>query len=284
MFMCKLKDMTSAPNHSLAPWTQAWYDYQKSALGESACRQLGFYVIPDELTISVIIPFLNEQATLSEVIRQVVAVPIRKQIVLVDDGSSDGSLELVSILANELQDTLNTFRVESHETNSGKGRALRTGFTHVSGDIVIIQDADLEYSPDEFPRLIQPIVEQNADVVYGSRFLGERSAQAGYYWNYVGNRLITTLSNAFTNLKLTDIETCHKVFRREVVDAIAPKLVSDGFSIEPELTARIARANYRVFEVPIKYTGRTYEEGKKIRFWKDGLSAAWSIVRFGLFD
>ncbi len=275
--------MTSASNNPLAPWSQAWYDYQKTALGESACRQLGFYVIPDGLTISIVIPFLNEQATLPEVIKQVVAVPIRKQIVLVDDGSTDDSFAIVSELAKKLTDEMNCFQIESHASNFGKGRSLRTGFAAATGDIVIVQDADLEYSPDEFPRLIQPIIEQQADVVYGSRFLGERSSQAGYYWNYIGNRVITTLSNVFTNLNLTDIETGHKVFKRDVLKQIGPKLISDGFSIEPELTARVAKANFRVFEVPVQYAGRTYEEGKKIRFWKDGLSALWSIVRFGLF-
>lgn len=281
--------MTDSPNNSLTPWSQPWYEYQKSALGESACRQLGFYVIPKEIVVSVVIPFFNEQQTLEVVVNKVAAIPITKEIILVDDGSTDRSPAIAQSLAGKFNskkfdDT--RIQVETHKANLGKGVALKTGFAAATGDIVIVQDADLEYDPDEIPRLIQPIIEQNADVVFGSRFLGDShraGQQAGYFWNYIGNRFLTTLSNVFTNLKLTDIETGYKVFTREVIDAIAPRLVSKGFSIEPEMTARVARQKVRVYEVPISYSGRTYAEGKKIR-WHDGLDAVWSIVRFGLFD
>lgn len=281
--------MTDSPDNFLTPWTQAWYDYQKSALGESACRQLGFYVIPPEIVVSVIIPFFNEEETLETVVNKVAGIPVAKEIILVDDGSTDGSPAIARSLAEALiknsNETKTRIRIETHPTNLGKGVALKAGFSSASGDIVIVQDADLEYDPDEIPRLIQPIVEGKADVVFGSRFLGQSQKagqEAGYFWNYVGNRFLTTLSNAFTNLKLTDIETGYKAFTREVVDTIVPNLVSRDFSIEPEITARVAREKVRVYEVPISYSGRTYAEGKKIR-WHDGLKAIWSIVRFGLF-
>jgi glycosyltransferase involved in cell wall biosynthesis len=283
--------MTPSPENSLTPWTSAWYEYQKSALGESACRQLGFYVIPEEIIVSIVIPFFNEQQTLETIVNKVAAIPIAKEIILVDDGSTDGSPAIARSLAekfNRPDDVreINQIRIETHKTNLGKGTALRTGFKSATGDIVIVQDADLEYDPDDIPRLIQPIIEQKADVVFGSRFLGDSQRagqQAGYFWNYVGNRFLTTLSNVFTNLKLSDIETGYKAFTREVIDAIAPSLVSKRFDFEPEITARIAREKVRVYEVPISYTGRTYAEGKKIR-WYDGLEAIWSIVRFGLFN
>lgn len=281
--------MNDGPKHLLRPWSQAWYDYQKSALGESACRQLGFYVIPDDTVVSVIVPFHNEQQTLQTIVERVAAVPIAKEIILIDDGSTDDSPQIARRLADEVGNpdiANNRIRIQTHKTNRGKGEALKTGFALVSGDVVVLQDADLEYDPLDIPRLLQPIMEQKADVVYGSRFLGNPSRaghQAGYFWNTVGNRFLTSLSNAFTNLKLTDIETGYKAFTREVVDAIAPSLVSQGFAIEPEITARVAREKVRVYEVPVGYSARTFAQGKKIR-WYDGLEAAWSIVKFGLFD
>lgn len=285
--------MTDSPDNSLTPWTRAWYEYQKSALGESACRQLGFYVIPEQIVVSIVIPFFNENRTLETVVNNVAAIPIAKEIILVDDGSTDGSAAIAHSLAKALRtDSAGNsnnqlmIRLETHKTNQGKGLALKTGFASVTGDIVIVQDADLEYDPKDIPRLIQPIIEQKADVVFGSRYLGDSQRaghQAGYFWNYLGNRFLTTVSNVFTNLNLTDIETGYKAFTREVIDAIGPSLVSHGFAIEPEITARIARQNVRVFEVPISYNGRTYAEGKKIRL-HDGLEAVWSIARFGLFD
>ncbi|MFK7768663.1 MAG: glycosyltransferase family 2 protein [Mariniblastus sp.] len=276
--------MSRSPNNQLTPWSQAWYDFQKSSLGETACRQLGFYVIPNELVLSVVIPFFNEERTLESILNRVADVPIRKQIILVDDGSSDGSRAIVTRLIQRFQtDDRNEVCLLCHPTNQGKGAALKSGFAIATGSIVIVQDADLEYDPIEFPRLIQPIVEGRADVVYGSRFLGDKAHSALYFWHRVGNRFLTTLSNVFTNLNLSDIETCYKVFRREVVQDIGTKLVSQRFGVEPEITARIARRKYRVFEVPISYAGRTFAEGKKIS-WRDGFEAVWCIVRFGLAD
>jgi glycosyltransferase involved in cell wall biosynthesis len=275
--------MAQTPNNSLVPWSKPWYDFQKSSLGETACRQLGFYVIPDGICLSVVIPFFNEQPTLAKLVNNVVAVPIRKEIILVNDGSTDRSPEIANELVTKFaNDPNNQLCIKTHQTNLGKGAALKTGFLVATGDILIVQDADLEYDPNEFPRLIQPIIEGKADVVFGSRFLGDQPHRALYFWHYLGNRFLTTLSNIFTNLNLTDIETCYKVFRREVIEDIGPNLVSQRFGIEPEITARVARKKYRVYEMSVSYSGRTFAEGKKIS-WKDGIDAMRCIVRFGLF-
>jgi glycosyltransferase involved in cell wall biosynthesis len=199
----------------------------------------------------------------------------RKQLILVDDCSTDGTTELIRAEIEPLVD-----RVVYHERNRGKGAAIRSGLEHVTGDIVIIQDADLEYDPHEYPKLIGPIVEGKADVVYGSRFTGEGPHRVHLFWHYVGNRILTLLSNVFTNLNLTDMETCYKVFRTEVIRSI--RIRQNRFGIEPELTAKIARLGCRVYEVGISYYGRSYEEGKKIG-WKDGVKAIYCIVRYGLF-
>ena len=280
--------------HEPQPWTRDWYETLRAQLGETACRQLGFYAVPPEVMLSVVIPVYNEVDTLEHLIGRVKAVPIRKEIVLVDDCSSDGTRELLKRLEDEQREreasqsgdvTRNTNRltVIYHEKNQGKGGAVRTGFGAVRGDYVIIQDADLEYNPAEYPRLLRPIVEGKADVVYGSRFLGDQEHRVLYFWHYLGNRFLTTLSNCMTNLNLTDMETCYKVFRREVIDEIAPLLRQNRFGIEPEMTARIARRHYRIYEMSISYSGRTYEQGKKIG-WKDGFSAIWCIIRYGLCD
>jgi glycosyltransferase involved in cell wall biosynthesis len=245
-------------------------------LGEGVCRQIGVYPIPDDFKLSVVIPVYNEKQWISEVIRRVRAVPIPKEIVIVDDCSTDGTREILRDYADQ-DDFLICFQTR----NQGKGAALREGFRRATGNVILVQDADLEYDPAEYPRLIQPILENRADVVFGSRFIGP-SHRVLYYWHYVANRLLTTLSNMFTNLNLTDMETCYKVFRREVLAEI--ELKSNRFGFEPEITAKVARRrgpSWRIYEVPISYSGRTYEEGKKIGF-RDAVSALYCILRFWL--
>ena len=267
---------------SHAPYSQDWYDNLEQLLGPTVCRQLGLYVIPPETHLSVVIPVYNEVATLEEIIKRVREVPISKEIILVDDCSVDGSRELLESLEQaEKDDDYTTFKVAFHKVNRGKGAAVRTGFALAEGNIVLIQDADLEYDPAEYPRLIKPIIDGQADVVYGSRFLGDQPHRVLYFLHYVANRFLTTLSNLFTNLNLTDMETCYKVFRHEVIESILPLLQQDRFGIEPEMTARVARHRFRVYEVAISYSGRTYGEGKKIGL-KDGFAALWCIVRYGL--
>ena len=275
------------------PHSEEWFESLKNTLGEAACRQLGFYVIPSDQLLSVVIPVYNERETLLDLLERVKAVPIRKEIVLVDDCSRDGTRDLLKQLEDEQRDreaadsesrqATNRLTIVYHEKNQGKGAAVRTGFAAVSGDIVLVQDADLEYDPAEYPRLLHPIIEGKADVVYGSRFLGDQPHRVLYYWHYLANRALTSLSNTFTNLNLTDMETCYKVFRREVIDEIAPRLRQNRFGFEPEMTARIARRHYRVYEMSISYSGRTYDQGKKIG-WRDGLSALWCIIRYGMKD
>ncbi len=266
------------------PYSAEWYESLRLVLGESGCRQLGFYQVPDDFVLTVVIPVYNELHTLPVLLDRVRAVPLRKEIILVDDCSRDGTTDLLKeYAAQEQTDPRNTLRVLYHEENRGKGAAVRTGFLAATGDVVIVQDADLEYDPSEIPRLLQPIVEGEADVVFGSRFLGERPHRVLYFWHFLGNKFLTTLSNCFTNLNLTDMETCYKLFRREVLQVIAPKLKQNRFGFEPEITARVARLRCRVFELGVSYHGRTYEEGKKIG-WRDGFNALWCIVRYGLGD
>jgi len=246
-------------------------------LGVSACRQLGIYPLPEGFKLSVVIPVYNEKQWVRKLVERVQVVPIPKEIILVDDCSTDGTREILRDLSGE------GIRLYFQERNQGKGAALREGFAHVTGNVVIVQDADLEYDPAEYPRLIQPIIENRADVVYGSRFIGE-SHRVLYFWHYVANRALTSLSNFFTNLNLTDMETCYKVFRREVLSKL--KLKSNRFGFEPEITAKIAKKRdpaWRVYEVPISYSGRTYEEGKKIGL-KDAFTALYCIIRFWLMD
>ena len=248
-------------------------------LGEGACRQLGIHPVPEGFKLSVVVPVFNELQWVREIVRRVDAVPIPKEIILVDDFSTDGTRE---ILKNEMEPRPNC-KVIYHEKNQGKGSALRTGFKHATGDVILVQDADLEYDPAEYPRLIQPILDGRADVVYGSRFIGDNH-RVLYFWHSVANKGLTLLSNFFTNLNLTDMETCYKVFRREVLEGITLK--SDRFGFEPEITAKIARKknpSWRIYEVPISYSGRTYEEGKKIGL-KDAFNALWCIVRYWLRD
>jgi len=249
----------------------------QALLGPAACRQLGIYPLPEAFKLSVVIPVYNEKQWIRDLVRRVQAVPIPKEMVIVDDCSTDGTRDILGELASD------SIRVFFQERNQGKGAALREGFRHVTGNIVIVQDADLEYDPAEYPRLIQPIIENRADVVYGSRFIGE-SHRVLYFWHYVANRTLTALSNFFTNLNLTDMETCYKVFRREVLTDL--KLRSNRFGFEPEITAKIAKKRqpaWRVYEIPISYSGRTYEEGKKIGL-KDAFVALYCVIRFWLMD
>jgi glycosyltransferase involved in cell wall biosynthesis len=225
--------------------------------------------------LSIIIPCYNERSTIEAVIDAVRAAPGgEKEIIVVDDCSRDGSGEL---LEGPLRAKVD--RVLRHPVNRGKGAALRTGIAHATGDIVIIQDADLEYDPQQYPLLIEPILQDKADVVYGSRFLGGGPHRVLYFWHRVGNGLLTLLSNMFTNLNLTDMETCYKVFRRDIIQSI--RIEEERFGFEPEITAKIAKLRCRIFEVGISYYGRTYEEGKKIG-WRDGVRAMWCIARYNL--
>jgi glycosyltransferase involved in cell wall biosynthesis len=246
----------------------------QTLLGKTICRELGVYPLPEGLRISVVVPVYNEKATVVEIVRRIREVPIPKEIILVDDCSTDGTRDVLATI-----DRGDDLRIVLHERNRGKGAAVRTGFAQATGDIVIIQDADLEYDPTQYHRLIQPIVEGVADVVYGSRFLPVGPHRVLYFWHQVGNRLLTMLSNMFTDLNLTDMETCYKVFRREVIQAILPTLKEDRFGVDPELTAKVARRKYRVYEVGISYFGRTYQEGKKIGL-SDACRVFWSILKY----
>ena len=246
----------------------------QTAFNEDFYREFGIYPLPEGLRISVVVPVYNERATIAELIRRVRAVSIPKEIIVVDDCSTDGTREALAQITPG-----DDLRILYHEKNAGKGAALRTGFARVAGDIVIIQDADLEYDPRQYARLIQPIVEGMADVVYGSRFLPAGMHRVLYFWHSVANRALTLLSNIFTDLNLTDMETCYKVFRRSVIEAILPTLKEDRFGTDPELTAKIARRKYRIYEVGISYFGRTYQEGKKIGL-ADACRVSWSIIRY----
>ncbi len=230
------------------------------------------------MKLSIVVPVYNEKFFIKEIVQRILQAdihPVEKEIIIVDDGSTDGTRE---ILKNEIEPLVN--KVIYKEKNQGKGAALRTGFAHVTGDVVVVQDADLEYDPAEYRKLLQPILDGKADVVYGSRFVGSEPHRVLLFWHYVGNNLITFLSNMFTNLNLTDMETCYKMFRREVIESII--IEQNRFGFEPEITAKIAKGNWRIYEVGISYAGRSYAEGKKIT-WKDGLHAIWCILKYNIF-
>jgi len=228
------------------------------------------------LNLSVIIPVFNERETVEEIIRRVQAVQVGldKEIIIVDDASQDGTRQILENLEAP------NLKILYHSKNKGKGAALRTGFSHTKGDIILIQDADLEYNPQDYPKLLEPILDGRADVVYGSRFLGSPH-RVLLFWHYVGNKILTTLSNMISNLNLNDMETCYKVFKREVLERI--KLKSNRFGFEPEFTIKVAKLKYRIYEVPISYSGRDYSEGKKIG-WKDGIAAIFHIIRYKFFN
>jgi len=227
------------------------------------------------MKLSVVVPVYNERATVREVIGRVLAVPIDIELLCIDDGSSDGSREILA----ELQQKHPQIRALLQPRNMGKGAALRRGIQEATGDFVIIQDADLEYDPADYPQLLEPLIQGRADVVFGSRFLGNGPHRVLYFWHSVGNSILTLLSNCLTNINLSDMETCYKVFRREVIQSIP--LEENRFGFEPEITVKVARRKLRIYEVGISYSGRTYEEGKKIG-WKDGVRALYCLVKYSL--
>lgn len=230
--------------------------------------------IPDRC-LGVVIPVYNEEKTLNLIVKRVLARPEVGEIVMVNDCSTDGTWEAME----EIAKSDDRIRIFSHKVNMGKGAALRTGFEHVNSEFIIIQDADLEYDPDEYPKLLAPIISGKADVVYGSRFLGSGMHRVLYYWHSVGNNMLTLLSNMLTNINLTDMETCYKVFRSEVIKELT--IEEDRFGFEPEITAKVAKMKVPLYEVAISYYGRTYEEGKKIG-WKDGMRAVWCILKYNI--
>src|SRR5205809_5322671 len=229
------------------------------------------------MKLSVVMPVYNERATLRAVIERVLAAPLEIELLCVDDGSRDGSREILA----DLQAAHPQIRIFLQAQNQGKGAALRRGISEASGDFVIIQDADLEYDPIEYPLLLEPLVQDKADVVYGSRFLGAGPHRVLYFWHSVGNSVLTLISNCLTNINLSDMETCYKVFRREIIQAIP--IEENRFGFEPEITVKVAKRRLRIYEVGISYWGRTYEEGKKIG-WKDGVRALWCLFKYSLKD
>ena len=249
-------------------------DILQSLLGETACRRLSIFQLPADFVLSVVIPIFNEVETLAKVVQAVRESGVRCEIILVDDGSTDGTRELLESWQDD--EDLN---ILMHDKNQGKGAALKTGFDQATGDAVIVQDADLEYTPQDFITLLQPIVEDGADVVYGSRFIpGMRNVPR--LRHYIVNKTVTWWSNLFTNFLLTDMETCYKVFRRDVIQKVSPTLQEKRFGIEPEITAKLSRIKgIKLREVPIRYYPRSYDEGKKIG-WRDGLRALWCAMRY----
>ncbi len=247
-------------------------DYNSFAL-LTALTQAVTVTFTSTMKLSAVMPVYNEQATLQKVVERVMAVPLEIELICVDDGSTDGSREILA----QLQSQHPQIKVLLQPKNTGKGAALRRGIQESTGDFVIIQDADLEYDPSDYPALLVPLIEGKADVVYGSRFLGSGPHRVLYFWHSIGNSILTLISNALTNMNMTDMETCYKVFRREILQSIP--IDEDRFGFEPEITVKIAKRRLRVYEVGISYWGRTYEEGKKIG-WKDGFRALWCLLKY----
>jgi len=239
------------------------------------------------MKISIIVPFYNEENYIGNAIDRIISsdtLSFKKEVILVDDGSTDKSVKKIKKIINNKKFKNITFNLIRNNKNEGKGSSLKKGFLKSTGDIVLVQDADLEYNPDDYPHLLEPFIKNNADIVYGSRFISNRPHRVLYFWHYVGNSILTILSNIFTNLNLTDMETGYKVFKGKILRDIAVNLISKRFGFEPEITAKISKIkDIRIFEVGIAYQGRTYAEGKKIG-WKDGLRAIGEIIRFNLFS
>ena len=273
-----LEQVYSGPTEG--DWISANYEQLVDALGSELCERAGIYVMPEDFQLSVVIPIYNEVRTLIEVVEKVRSIGLNLEMVLVDDGSTDGTRELLEEMRDE-----SDLKIVFHERNKGKGAAVRTGFQEATGDVIVIQDADLEYDPNEFRYLLQPIVEDRADIVYGSRFQIKAKADSPA-WHIAVNGFITWLCNLVTRLRFTDVETCYKLFRRPLIQEIAPGMKENRFGIEIEMTCKLARRSKqngtRFYERPISYQRRSYEEGKKIG-WKDGVSAIRCIFRYGLF-
>ena len=269
----------TGPDHAPSPATTETRRGRLDGLlgGKQRTRMRGRTPVdPATLVLSVLVPVYNERATIETILDQVRgAVDVKTEIIVVDDCSTDGTRDILTRLRNEGQ----IDRLVFHEVNKGKGAAIRTALAASTGDVVIVQDADLEYDPHDWPTLLQPIIDGKADAVFGSRFLSGPH-RVLYFWHSVGNKVLTTISNMFTNLNLTDMETCYKAIRGEIARSL--RLTADRFGFEPEVTARLAQANARIYEVPISYSGRTYAEGKKIG-WKDGVAAFWHIAKYNLW-
>lgn len=275
------QDAPHLPDSFLNDWqTKSAYEKDQwlaQFLGKYKSRRIGVMEFPPGFLLSVVIPVYNEVRWIREVIRRVRSIPVPMEIIVVDDCSTDGTRDILPTLEGP------DLRVYLHQKNTGKGGALRTGFQQAKGTVILVQDADLEYDPADYPTLLLPILDNRADVVYGSRFIGE-THRVLFFWHSVANHMLTVLSNMFTDLNLTDMETCYKVFRREVLEGI--QLKSNRFGFEPEVTAKIAKSRkprWRIYEVPISYSGRTYEEGKKIGL-KDAFSALWCIIWYRFFN
>jgi glycosyltransferase involved in cell wall biosynthesis len=268
---------------------------QEESQPQGAASERGQYAAPARpMTLSVVVAAYNERNFIEEILRRVQAVGLAHEILVIDDCSTDGTREWLSemqrrqkageteaeILEGKARLRLDEFRFLFQEQNQGKGAALRRGFAEATGDILLVQDADLEYDPRDYPKLLEPILDGRADVVYGSRFLGGPQ-RVHFFWHYVGNKFLTLLSDILTNLKISDMETCYKAFRKEVIQGM--RLRSNRFGFEPEVTARVAKGRWRIYEVPISYAGRSYEEGKKIT-WRDGVVTLWAILRYHFFD